>query len=182
MSLSGQRSRKISDMQYLKTVTSLLCLGLFAGPVAAQERTAWLTNLTACRTIEDGASRLACYDEATRALDEAERSGEVTIVDRNQVREARNRLFGFNVGGLGLFGRADRDPVEAIEAVLRGARQDSRGAWTFTLEDGAVWRQVDAEPLIRARAGDPVRIRQGAIGSYLMSVNGARSVRVRREQ
>lgn len=155
---------------------------LVADPSCAQGRAPLLSGLTNCRTVSDSAARLSCYDDATRALDEAERAGEVTVVDRSQVREAKNRLFGFDMGSLSVFDRGFPERVEALEAVLRGARQDPRGPWTFTLEDGAVWKQVDAESVVRPRAGDPVRIRQGAIGSYLLSVNGARSVRVRRER
>lgn len=133
--------------------------------------------------MTDSAARLACYDEATRALDEAERSGEVTVVDRNQVREARNRLFGFSVDSLGIFDRSGQTRVEALETTLQSARQQGRGEWVFSLADGSVWRQIDSERLSNTpREGQPVRIREAAMGSYLLSVNGARSVRARRER
>ena len=57
------------------------------------------------------------------------------------------------------------------------------GRWLFTLENGSVWRQVDNEPVrVSPRQGMSVEIRRASLGSYMMSINGSRSVRVRRER
>lgn len=166
-----------------RAILALVLVGLGASAAEAQDRTPLLTSVIQCRTVSDAAARLACYDSTTQALDDAERSGEVTVVDRGQVREARNRLFGFNIQSLGVFDRQGEGPVQAIETTLASAREHGRGEWVFTLADGSVWRQIDAERLSsRPRPGQSVRIREAAMGSYLLSVAGGRSVRAKREQ
>ncbi len=168
----------------------ILAAAAFAAPMtghaqdASTARPALLEGLLACRAITASDARLACFDAATAAFDTAEQRGEVTVIDRVQARETRARLFGLDLGTANLFGRLRQDdPVDAIETTLASGRQDGRGQWTFVLADGAIWRQIDMERVTaRVAPGAVVRIRQGAVGSYLLSVGGARSVRVRRER
>ncbi|MBX9617293.1 MAG: hypothetical protein Q8S03_09320 [Brevundimonas sp.] len=143
-----------------------------------------MTDLVACRTVVADADRLGCYDRLVAALDQAEATGEVVVVERGQITEARRALFGFSVNPLPLFARgASEEPIEAIQSALRRASQGSSGKWLFVLEDGSVWLQTDSNALGRSpRPGADISVRQGAVGSYLLSVNGARSVRVRRQE
>lgn len=151
---------------------------------APPARAALLQGLLDCRQITATDARLACFDVAAAAFDTAEQQGEVTVIDRVQARETRARLFGLSLGSANLFGRLRQDdPVDAIETTLTSARQDGRERWTFALADGSVWRQIDDDRVTaRVAPGAPVRIRQGAVGSYLLSVDGSRSVRARRER
>lgn len=169
----------------------LLASGVFGvGDAAAQAvpapgRAAIVERLTACRAISDPGARLACFDRESAVLDQAERAGDVVVVDREQVRETRRALFGFSMPSLAVFDRgAAPERIEALTTTLRSARQvGGRGPWLFELENGAVWRQIDDETLgTRATPGSAVVVRSGAIGSFLLSVNGARSLRVRRER
>ncbi len=147
-------------------------------------RPALLDRLLACRDITDTGARLTCFDDASAAFDTAERQGEVTVIDRAQARETRTRLFGLDLASANLFGRLRQDdPIDAIETTLVSARQDGRELWTFVLADGSTWRQIDDTRVTgRTRPGTSVRIREGAMGSYLLSVDGARSVRARRDR
>ena len=147
-------------------------------------RPALLEALLACRSVTTTEARLACFDTAAAAFDTAEQQGEVTVIDRVQARETRTRLFGLDLDTANLFGRLRQDdPIDAIETTLASGRQDGRGQWTFVLADGSIWRQIDMERVTsRVAPGASVRIRQGAVGSYLLSVGGARSVRARRER
>ncbi len=151
---------------------------------AEPTRPALLEGLLACRAITGTEARLACFDAASAAFDTAEQQGEVTVIDRIQARETRTRLFGLDLDTANLFGRLRQDdPVDAIETTLSSGRQDGRGQWTFVLADGSTWKQIDMERVTaRVAPGAAVRIRQGAVGSYLLSVGGARSVRARRER
>ncbi len=99
-------------------------------------------------------------------------------------RETRRALFGFSLNAAPLFARGGaQEEIDAIESTLVRAREGSYGKWVFVLENGSVWRQIDSERLSRTpRAGMEIRVRQGAIGSYLLSVAGARSIRVQREE
>lgn len=155
-----------------------------AGQEAAVARPVLLERLLACRPILAEAERLACFDSAAAAFETAEAAGEVTVVDQAQARQTRQRLFGLDLDSVNLFGNLrNDDPVEAIETSIVSARQNHREEWTFVLADGSTWQQIDDTRLTsRAQPGTPVRIRQAALGSYLLSVNGARSLRVRRER
>lgn len=168
---------------------SLLTVGTLTSPSLASAQTAasrpaLLESLLACRALPAAEARLDCFDRAAAAFDEAEQQGEVTVIDRAQARETRTRLFGLDLDTAAVFGRLRQDdPVSAIETTLTSARQDGRGQWTFNLADGSIWRQIDMEAVTtRPAPGVAVRIRQGAVGSYLLSVGGARSVRARRER
>lgn len=165
-------------------VSMLAAISVQAAPQDAASRPELLQRLVACRAETADAARLACFDAAVAALDAAERSGDVTVVDREQVRAARRSLFGIEGGDLNIFrGRGGDEAEDArLETRLASAGQ-GRDGWRFTLEDGSVWRQIDSERLrVTPRAGQSVVIRRGAIGSYLLSVDGARSLRVRRER
>ncbi|MCZ8087204.1 MAG: hypothetical protein ACK5WW_09650 [Brevundimonas sp.] len=169
----------------MSMLLSLFAVAVLQGaPQEAAARSELLQRLVACSAEVVDSARLVCLDAAAAALDAAERSGEVTVVDREQVRAARRSLFGIEGGDLNIFrGRGGDEAKDAtLETRLDSAGQ-GRDGWRFTLQDGSVWRQIDDEPLrVTPRAGQPVTIRRGTIGSYLLSVDGARSLRVRRER
>lgn len=141
-----------------------------------------VTELGRCRDLVDPNQRLACLDAASSALDQALRSGQILIVDRSQAQEAQRQAFGTAEAD----DRQDlipaEAPVQAIETKLVEATLGSDGRWRFVLEDGSVWRQIDTDRVsIRNRAGEPVRIRRAALGSYLLVVGRSGAIRVRRQ-
>lgn len=143
-----------------------------------------LSRLVACRSVSESAARLSCYDETTAALDAAEQQGEVVVVAREQISAARRQLFGFSVPALpALFESANQpDQVDAIETTLTRASQNREGRWVFTLADGSVWQQIDVNSVNFRNRGNPaVRVRRGALGSFLLVVGDSRAVRVRRQ-
>lgn len=151
----------------------------------APGRAVVLERLTACRAIAASSERLACFDRESAVLDQAERAGDVVVVDREQVRETRRALFGFSLPSMPILDRGETpERIETLTSTIKSARQaGGRGPWVFELENGSVWRQIDSETLsTRAAPGVAVVVRSGAIGSFLLSVNGARSLRVRRER
>jgi hypothetical protein len=177
-------------MILIRTCTlTILMAGLTALPAQAQDRglaptrPELLSRLVDCRALTDPTPRLACYDAATTALDTAERQGDVVVVDRAQVGEARRQLFGFQLPSINLFERGTTvEQINAIETTLTRAGRSGEGRWIFTLADGGVWRQIDTEPLrFQNRAGEPVRVRRATLGSYLMVVGDSRAIRVRRQ-
>src|SRR5688572_21997578 len=98
-------------MSFISGVAAAVALASLSGQAAApQERAGSLARVTACRAIAAGAARLGCYDAAVTALDSAERQGEVLVMDRAQIGEARRQLFGFEMPTLPrLFG-----PTEGV--------------------------------------------------------------------
>lgn len=144
------------------------------------------TALQACRGIADNAQRLACYDKASAALDAAQKSEEVVIVDRQEVKKARKGLFGFNFPRVGfLAGRQDNAEDQADEQALDDtvgtARALPYGKWRVTLASGAVWETTEVDSRFTdPRPGMTVNITKGAMGNYFLKVAKGRAVSARR--
>lgn len=167
---------------------ALAALAFAAPPVSAQNqgeaRVSVIQKLADCRQVAEAARRLACYDAAAAALDEAEAKGEVVVVDREQAHAVRKQAFGFSLPSLSLFDRAEKEraaPLDRLTATVARAYQNSGGKWVLELQDGATWVQTDAEPLGRgARAGSTAEIRKAALGSFFVNIDGQRAIRATR--
>jgi hypothetical protein len=146
--------------------------------------------LVRCRAITEDAARLACFDAAAAALQAAQERRDLVVVDRQQVREGRRRLFGLALPRIPIFGGGDDDDddgdadrVDTVEGVVASASQDGLGHWVVALQDGAVWMQVDNKALaMRPRPGQRVVVNRGALGSFMMRVNNQPGIRVRRSR
>ncbi len=177
-------------MRTLKTAAKLGLALTLATTMAVQAapkppgRSATLQSVVDCRKLTDDTARLACYDAATAKLDEAEKSGDVVVVDKSQVREARKAAFGFNFQ-MPAFMTAGEKPeeLEKISAVVASARQEGMsGKWVIKLEDGAVWRQIDTVALNNdPKKGSKAEIRIAALGSYFMKIDNNPQMRVHRD-
>ncbi len=156
----------------------------------AQERPAALEAMLRCRSIAEEHARLECFDREVAAFEAAAAARDVVIIDRKQVRETKRSLFGLRLPRLAIFGgggggdNADRDDEELdqLEGVVASAVQTADNHWVIRLQDGATWRQIDDQLLgRRPRAGSKVLIKRGAMGSYMMRLDGQPGVRARRE-
>jgi hypothetical protein len=162
---------------------ALLAAALLAQASPAAERPALVKSLSACRGISDNGARLACYDKAAAGLDEAEQRGDVVVIDRARAVAAHREAFGLPVPSLAFVTRAlAPGDVDRITGVVRTARPDASGRWTFALEDGAVWRMIDGELMRPPHPGSKVSIRRASFGSFLMSVDGQPAGKVHRDQ
>lgn len=151
---------------------------------AATDRAEALKQLSACRAIADDAQRLACFDQAAAGIESAERSGELVVMDRGQVREAKRSLFGFDVSGLNFFDRGDQPvQVDNVSLTVERAYRADGGKWVMVMTDGQVWRQIDNEQVAAPpKKGSRAEIRRAALGSYFLNIDGQRAVRARREK
>lgn len=162
-------------------------LALSAGPALAQDaakrRPEALEAVVACRAIADTDARLACFDKAAAGLDEAESRGEVVVVDRGQIREARKAAFGFTFKMPSFMTAGDKpEDLERLTSTIASAYH-SGGKWVITLEDGAVWRQIDSISMRKSpKAGSKVEIRTAMLGSFFMKVDGQTAMRVTRDR
>lgn len=141
-----------------------------------------ITRVVACSTIANPEQRLACFDKEVAAMNQAQRTGDLVAMDRQQVRKTRRSLFGLSLPDLGMFSDSENDdgPSEIV-TTIKAARQDSHGAWMIDLVEGGRWVQIDTRPFVIDPApGQPIRIRRAALGSYLANVNKQVAVRVRR--
>jgi hypothetical protein len=142
-----------------------------------------LRELIGCRNLAEPSARLACFDRAAAAVDEAEKRKDLVVVDRDQLRKTRRTLFGLTLPNLSIFGddNKDQEGVSQIETKIRAATQNPYRKWILTLQDGAQWEQIDGRELsITPRAGHSIKIRRGAVGSYLANVQNQTAIRVRR--
>ena len=174
-------------------LVAILFAGLPAAAASAQstrastQRPELFEALVRCRAIADDAARLICFDRAAASLQAAAERRDLVVVDRQQVRESRRRLFGLPLPRLPIFGGGDDDENEAeeirsIDSAVASAYQHGNGQWVVRLEDGSTWAQTDDNIIAgRPRAGQPVRVTRAALGTYMMRVNGQPGVRVRRQ-
>jgi hypothetical protein len=171
---------------------ALLVLGAPAVAIAQRGRDApeprpqSFEAVVRCRAIADAAERLACFDAAVAALQTAQERRDVVIVDRQQVREGRRRLFGLALPRIPIFGGGDdddndQDAVRSLESTVSAVTTTGYGQYQVTLADSSVWVQVDNNMLaVPPRAGHRIVINRGAMGSYMMRVNNQPGIRVRR--
>ena len=169
-----------------------LLLGLPAAALAQSEsaeqpRPELFEALLRCRAIVEPAAKLQCFETATASLEQAVENREVVVVDRAQVRESRRRLFGLDLPSLPIFGGGDddedeEDEVSSLEGVVASVGYANFGKLIIRLEDGGSWHQTDDRHLgVEPRRGHKVVINRGALGSYMMRVNGQPGIRVKRQ-
>ncbi|HEX7657185.1 MAG TPA: hypothetical protein VF404_09335 [Sphingomonas sp.] len=142
-----------------------------------------VSDVVHCRTLTDNAARLACYDGAVAALDKAESTQQIVVMDREQVRTTRRSLFGFSLPKINLFGGdKDGDRMSAIDTSVASVSHDADARLVFTTPEGATWHQIDDRPTFAVKRGTKVTIKAAALGSYFANFTGSVPVRVRRDK
>lgn len=164
-----------------RCVTGLL-LTLMAPVLAAQDLP---PEFMACRTEPDAAKRLACYDRHLDATIQSAPEPAQTDAGSPAVTPAAEERFGLE----GTLARSERQQAreegrELLELSSTVTRLTSRadGVLVITLANGQVWAPKEFDPNVVLRVGDPVRIRRGAMGSYVLNGRSSWSTRVRRLQ
>jgi hypothetical protein len=172
----------------MRVIISLAAAALLASAASAAKApppmSPYINALDQCRQVADSAARLACYDRTAPSLITAARSGEVNVVDRGQLRQARRSLFGFSMPKLPFFSgdQSAGDAPNEIQTTITSARQIEYGKYRITIaEGGAIWETTeDSISLDAPRAGQKITIRQGTMGSYFLRINGQRGIKGRR--
>ena len=136
-----------------------------------------------CREIPDSAQRLACFDKAVGNMAQAESSGELLTLDREQRRSVRRQAFGLNLPSLSIFDRGEKaEDVDRLTAKVTGAHKLPDGKWVIELEGGAIWRQTDDQELFKEpHPGSAAVVKKGTLGSFFMKIDGDTAFRARRE-
>jgi hypothetical protein len=165
---------------------ALVALAIAAAPLAAGDKQAQPKDLPPvfeavvnCRALTADSERLACYDRSVAALAAARDKEDIVVADRATIRETKKGLFGFTLPKLRLFGGTEGkdEEVTEITGTIAAVRNTADGFALFTLADGARWKQTDGSATF-AQPGQSIRIKRGALGSYLASVNKGPYVRV----
>ncbi len=146
---------------------------------------AYLAALKACQVETNDAARLACFDKAAGTILAASEQGDLRMVDREEVRQTRRKLFGFSLPSFGIFDGRDRKDdqpeVELLQTTIAKVRASEYGGWTVVTAEGAVW-QIDNPParLMSPKVGQSLEIKAGALSSYFLRINGQPGVKGKR--
>lgn len=145
--------------------------------IALTTGSTYAATLKDCLGIEDPLVRVACYDDIVRAMD-AERATDHKNSDRssNTPNEpaTKEKKFGLKQ----TIAKEDSD-LKTLEQVIAEISRDPRGLLLVTLDNGQVWRQIDQAKL-NLKPGNRIEIKAGFGGSFYLSRNGSRSLKVRR--
>jgi hypothetical protein len=147
-------------------------------------------KMVACKDIADPAARLVCYDRQVAAFDTATQNRDIVIADREEVRKTRRGLFGFaapigRLFGLGDDGNMDdkREPLDRLETRVARVGRTGDGGWRLSFDEAGTWEQIDTRGWVMSpKVGQSALITRGALGSYLVSVDGQRGIKFRRVQ
>jgi hypothetical protein len=143
-----------------------------------------VTAIDRCRQIADPMQRLACYDSAASALVTATTSGQVSIVDRNDVRKVRHSLFGFSLPKIPFFsGDTTANEVQdKLDSTITRVTALNNGYFQIVIADNnAIWVTTDDYTNFDPpRVGQKIEIVRGALGNYFLRINGQNGVRGRR--
>jgi len=177
---------------------SMLCTGVAAEVLR--------DDVLVCRGMPDDGARLACYDAAVDRSRQRSADGRdsaaaaspapVAAAAAQQVPEStaaaaagaaapisQEALFGKNTDAVQRsIEEATGNPVlDSLSGEIAGLQQVGYDKVLITLDNGQIWRQVDASQL-RLRTGDSVVIERAALGSFMLKKQGSkRTMRVSRE-
>jgi hypothetical protein len=168
---------------------SLLITAVFAVTVAsgaearkpiATGTPANVQRLLGCRSIQDNAQRLACFDRETAAVDQAIARKDLVLIDRARATAAKRSLFGFSIPDFGgLFGGGDE--VKEIASTVAAFSHRGYLGWTIRLADGSEWTQTDDAQLgLPPARGQKVVVHRGSFGAFFLRLNGQPGFKVKR--
>lgn len=142
-------------------------------PIPAQATTGTATAPASVPTAAPGYGR----DAVPAAMPAA---GSTAAVPNTSDAEA---LFGLNAEVRRARGEtppAERQAPQQIESSLASLASLGPGRLRLTLANGQVWDQVEAAPGFQPQIGDPITVRQAAMGSYLLRGRVGAPIRARR--
>jgi len=132
-----------------------------------------------CATVAASEQRLACYDEAFPPVyDEQTRAAA-------QAAEAERARVEFGLSNRQVLKERSGGEFEAgpdrISAVVVSISTQADGQRFVTLDNGQVWRLTEAASLKgRLSKGNPVVVKQAALGTHMMLTPARASLRARR--
>jgi hypothetical protein len=180
---------RAQDLRITTMLTSFSALGLVMQQAPAtlpvKESPEVLQDVTKCRDIADPSERLACFDAATKTLEEKTANNEVVVVEREEIAKEKRRRFGLSLPDFGIFGGGvDRgeDDVREISTTIAAISEFGYEKYRFALTDGSIWATTESNRNLRPRKGDTIVIERGALGGYTAKIDDDDLVRVARVQ
>jgi hypothetical protein len=172
---------------HLKTCVALLLIM----PAAFASSVDLKTQLQSCQQVSDEEQRLSCFDQLVSQLDSAAQPMAATVPNVSAKASsiapapsaAQQTTASPQPDLTEKFGlKTPRPDAEILEitSVVKTVGTDLRKKLLVTLENGQQWRQIDQEYL-NIKPGDRCVVKRGAIGSFLLGIEGAKKkIRVRR--
>lgn len=139
-----------------------------------------LQELRECRAIEQSGARLACFDAAVANVIARQDSGELQVLDKEDVAETRRSLFGFSLPKIGIFTSDDEEENSMLQSRITGLRRLRSDHWEIEISEGSVWQATNTPRRFRPEVGDEVELEKAAMSSYWLRVNGELGVKARR--
>ncbi|MEJ2127466.1 MAG: hypothetical protein P8X81_01325 [Woeseiaceae bacterium] len=167
-----------------RTLLLILVAAFVARPALADESIE--DKLRACANETDDAARLACFDKATKpAKPPAPVAAEAAPTPAAEPVAAEAAPTPAPaptpaVDPVADFGNDAKkeDEITEISATVVEVRKRTRGQYVVTLDNGQVWTEKDAEPYLRIKVGDTIRIKRVAMGGYRLVGRGNRATAV----
>lgn len=181
--------RNIVVLKSAFSTAGFLSATLFCVAAAQTAPSNPIDPLYACQTIPADADRLACFDQAVASLKARETAGEIQTVDVAAIESIEKEAFGFSLPSLPSLFRsqsgdtAQRESVSEITVPVKSARiQGVTGKVIVVLENGQTWEQTDTVKVnaFTIKKAKEARIRKAALGSYMLSLDGASGFRAKR--
>lgn len=138
--------------------TKWLCLALALSlPASAMSLK---QQLTECAAVSNDKARLQCYDA-------------ITAPETKQLVIDQTELFGFE-------SKQKLLTPEKVLVDIVHVKKGPRGKSTFTLSNGQVWKQKEAQTY-KLKAGKQVFIKKGALGSFFLGqADRKKKIRIKR--
>ena len=112
-----------------------------------------------CAEIAAPVDRLTCYDKAFPPVVK----GDVAAV------------------GFGLSSKKEDKPEPVkVEAKITTFSTMRDGKRLITLDNGQVWRETEAKPMVIIKKNTPITVREAALGTYLLVISDNIALRVKR--
>ncbi len=148
---------------------------IITAPAFAQE--ALHKKVYACAQVGDAGQRHTCFDAL---VPELKKAGEAQF---GAVAAPRASPLTAPVASSETPKPAKPAPSEPekVSLFVKSMSRSSDGKLRFTMENGQVWKQIDTTTLRNIGEGPwTADIRKASFGSFLLSLNGGRAVRVER--
>jgi hypothetical protein len=153
----------------------LACFAAAAGAAPSDE------DMARCAAVASHEARLACYDALAHRPPDQASSAAASVLPSTPPPAAAPTAATTDPKNFGLTA-AQQHPTDAgpkaIAAHIAVVSSDKLGHTTVVLDSGQTWTVLDDDG--RISAGDAVRIKRAALGSYLMFTPSNHSYSVRR--
>lgn len=180
---SRRNSKNKIILANLSILAAVYCTPAYSQSAIPPSPPPALTQMVNCLENTDSNVRLACFDAQALIVKNQIDNGDLVPVYKNEIAAAQRGLFGIDRIRMPNFLENSVQNTNEITATIVSAIRSPVGKWHFILDDKSEWAQIDTtDPYFNSRLGTDVRIRRGALNSYLLTVGNSSAIRVSRRR